>query len=229
MVGGAPVTQEYADAVGARRLLGRRLVRGQEGERADPTAARKGARMSTGAVPAQTVLRSRSKTVTIGARPAVLRHRRANQPDWAQEVRRGAARRRAVDGDPRRGGAGRDRRGHARRQRRHPARRRGRAAEGDAADRAAGRRRADLHRLLGDRGARGRAVGVRGPGARELGHRRGRAARGDPAAGRAARRRRDRARQRRDRHPGDAGEAARVRAEDRRRSRPTTGSRATTS
>ena len=48
------------------------------------------------------------------------------------------------------------------------------------------RRRADLHRLLRDRGARGRAVGVRGPRARQLGHRRGRAAGGDPAAGRHA-------------------------------------------
>ena len=40
-----------------------------------------------------------------------------------------------------------------------PARRRGPSCwQGDAADRAGGGRRADLHRLVGDRGARGRAV-----------------------------------------------------------------------
>ena len=48
-------------------------------------------------------------------------------------------------------------------------------------------------------------------------------------AGRPLRRRRHRARQRRDRDSGDAREAARVRAQDRRRRPPTTGSRATTS
>ena len=81
------------------------------------------------------------------------------------------------------------------------------------------RRRADLHRLVGDRSARGRAVGVRGPGARQLGHGRGRAAGGDPAAGRALRRRGDRARQRRDRDSRDAAEATRARAQDRQRGR----------
>ena len=60
-------------------------------------------------------------------------------------------------------------------------------------------RRADLHRLLGDRGARGRAGRLRGQAARQLGHRRGRPAGGDPPARRQARRRRDRPGQRRDR------------------------------
>ena len=40
-----------------------------------------------------TVLQSRSKTVTIGDRQAVLHHRRAHQPDRAQGVRARAARR----------------------------------------------------------------------------------------------------------------------------------------
>ena len=97
----------------------------------------------------------------------------------------------------------------------------------DAANRPGHRGRADLHRLLGDRGARGRPVGVRGPRARELGDRRGRAARADAAAGRAPRRGRDRARQRRDRDPARrprSGSSARARSSA---SPPTTASRAT--
>ena len=54
-----------------------------------------------------------------------------------------------------------------------------------------------------------------GTGARELGHRRGRAPFRDSPARRPARRGRDRARQRRDRDPGDAREAARMCAQDR--------------
>ena len=174
--------------------------------------------------PMDTVLRSRSASVTIGADAAVLRHRRAHQPHRAQGVRRGAAQRGPLDRDRRRPGPGRGRRQHARRQRRHPAGGRARAAEGDAHDRPGGRRPADLHRLLGDRGARGGAVGLRGPGAGQLGDRRGRAPGRDPAAGGQARRRRDRAGQRRDRHPRDAGEAPGVRAQDRLAPPTTTGS-----
>ena len=78
---------------------------------------------------------------------------------------------------------------------------------------------ADLHRLLGDRGARGRARGLRGQAAGELGDRRGRAARGDPAAGGPPRGGGDRPGQRRDRHPRDPAAAARHRPQDRERRR----------
>ena len=74
---------------------------------------------------------------------------------------------------------------------------------------------AALHRLLGDRGARGRARRLRGQGARQLGDRRGRPPRADPPDRRQARRGRDRPRQRRDRHSRDRREAARDRAQDR--------------
>ena len=183
MVGGAPVTQEYADAVGADGYSADASSAVKKAKELIAAAAREGARMSS-----VTVLRSQSKTVEIGAdRPFCIIGERINptgRKKFAEELRGG----RAVDGDPRRAGAGRGRRGHARRQRRHPARGRVRAAEDDASDGPAGGRRADLHRLVGDRGARGRAVGVRGPGARELGHRRGRAALRNSPVGRAARR-----------------------------------------
>ena len=89
-------------------------------------------------------------------------------------------------------------------------------------------RPAALHRLVGDRGARGRARRLRGQGARQLGHGRGRPARGDPAARRRARRRRDRARERRGHPDGRPSGGSRWR----RRSSPrpaTTASRPRTS
>ena len=45
MVGGAPVTQEYADAVGRRRLRGRRLRRRQARQGAHRGASRDGPRL----------------------------------------------------------------------------------------------------------------------------------------------------------------------------------------
>ena len=207
MVGGAPVTQEYADAVGA------------DGYSADASSAVKKAkelieqRRAHGAGLMDTVLSGRGQDRHDRPRPAVLHHRRAHQPDRAQGVRRGAARRRPLDG----------RRRHARRRsRRAPT-----CSTSTPASRSSTRPScwprcsrssrtttdvADLHRLLGDRGARGRARRLRGQGARELGHRRGRAAGGDPAAGGAPRRGGDRPRQRRDRHPRDAAAAAGDRA-----------------
>ena len=90
MVGGAPVTQEYADAVGRRRLLGRRLVRRQEGQGAARAAPQRRPRVrrrsSHGHGSAGAVQDRRDRP---GA--AVLHHRRADQPDRAQEVRRAAA------------------------------------------------------------------------------------------------------------------------------------------
>ena len=72
-----------------------------------------------------------------------------------------------------------------------------------------------LHRLLGDRGARGRPRRLRGQGPRQLRDRRGRAPRADPADRRQARRGRDRPHERRDGHPRDRREAPRDRAQDR--------------
>ena len=86
-----------------------------------------------------------------------------------------------------------------------------------------------LHRLLGDRGARGRPRRLRGQGARQLGDRRGRAPGADPADRRQARRGRDRPRERRDGHPRDRREAPRDRAQDRLGRAATTASRPRTS
>ena len=105
----------------------------------------------------ETVLQSRSSTVTIGPeQPFCIIGERIN-PTGRKALRRGAAQRRPVDRDRRRRRPDRGRRRHARRQRGHPARRRGRAAAEDAAHRAGRHRPADLHRLVGHRGARGRA------------------------------------------------------------------------
>ena len=132
--------------------------------------------------PMDTVLRSRSSSVTIGAdQPFCVIGERINptgRKQFAEELRGGDLSTVTVDALAQ-AAAGRQ---HARRQRRHPAGRRARAAQVDAAHRAGRRRPADLHRLVGDRGARGRPVGLRGPRAGQLGHRRGRAPRGDPAA-----------------------------------------------
>ena len=86
MVGGAPVTQEYADAVGRRRLRRRRVGDGEEGQGTHPEAPRPGAsRLSEHASP-----RTR-RVAALGdqggrhrPRPAVLPDRRAHQPDRAQ-------------------------------------------------------------------------------------------------------------------------------------------------
>ncbi len=100
MVGGAPVTQEYADAVGA------------DGYSADASSAVKKAkeliqlqaRARAGLM--DTVLRSTLEQRDDRRRSAVLRHRRADQPDRPQGLRRRAAQRRPLDGHPRRAGPG---------------------------------------------------------------------------------------------------------------------------
>ncbi len=214
MVGGAPVTQQYADAVGA------------DGFAADASSAvrlakdliAEAARRGSGVV--DTVVRSRVADRRHRSDAAVLRDRRTDQPDRAQGVPGAAAGGRPLAARDRRRAAGRRRRRHARRQRRRPARGRDRAdGEGDPA-RPGALRPADLHRLVRDRGARGRARRVRRQGARQLRHRRGRTARRDPAARRAPRRGGDRARERR-RDPDGAAAPARDREEDRlRRRRP---------
>ena len=83
MVGGAPVTQEYADVVGA------------DGYAADASSATKRAKELLPAAPddglgltMHTVLSSRSREVRDRPRPAVLHHRRAHQPDGTEGIRR---------------------------------------------------------------------------------------------------------------------------------------------
>ena len=101
-------------------------------------------------------------------RPAVLHHRRADQPDRPPDLPGAAARRRPVGDRARRRGAGRGRRRRARRQHGRAADRRADLlADGDHAG-AGAHRPADLHRLLGRRGARGRAGGLPGPRAGQL-------------------------------------------------------------
>ena len=78
------------------------------------------------------------------------------------------------------------------------------------ADRPVADRPADLHRLLGRRGARGRALGLPGPGAGQLDHRRGRPDGRDPPAGQEVRRRGHRAAQRPRRDPDGGRQAPRA-------------------
>ena len=185
----------------------------------------------TGAVirPAETVLRSATKEVTIGAgQPFCVIGERINPTGrkmFAEELRGGDLSTR----HRRRAGAGRGRRRHARRQRRHPARRRARAAEAmlrtvqEAVDVPICIDSSVIEALeAGLSVYEGRAL-VNSVTAEDE-----RLA-GDPAARRALRRGGDRARQRRDRDPGDAarsGSSARARSSP---PPPSTGSRATTS
>ncbi len=199
MVGGAPVTQEYADAVGA------------DGYAADASTAVRKAKelieLRREKVPADAAYGSAvaTKTVTIGSdQPFCIIGERINptgRKAFAEELRDGdlstveadALAQVAAGADMLDVNAG------------IPLVDEAELLKADADATGAGHgRRADLHRLLGDRGARGRTVGLRGPGAGELGDRRGRAARAGAAAGRAPRRCGDRACQRRDRHPDDA-------------------------
>ena len=153
MVGGAPVTQEYADAVGADGYSADASSRRQEGQGADRAAARS-------AVPAlamDTVLRSQTKTVTIGSdQPFCIIGERINptgRKKFAEELREGDLATVVVDTEAQV------------------------EAGADMLDVNAGiplvdeaellakmlttdpgdDRPADLHRLVGDRGARGRA------------------------------------------------------------------------
>ena len=82
--------------------------------------------------PCETVLRSATQGGRARPRPAVLHHRRADQPDRPPDLPGAAARRRPVGDRARRAGPGRGRRRRARHQHGRPADRRGRAAgQGD--------------------------------------------------------------------------------------------------
>ena len=159
MVGGAPVTQEYADAVGA------------DGYAADASGVR-----AQGQGPAQDQAREGASPDGRQTGPAagdpdpvglaggrdrrhapLLHHRRADQPDRSPHLPGAAQGRRPVGHRARRQGAGRGRRRRARRQHGRPAGRRGRAAGQGRHDDPGADRPAAVHRQLGRRGARGRA------------------------------------------------------------------------
>ena len=95
--------------------------------------------------------------------------------------------------------------------------------------RAGDHRRAAVDRLVDRRGARGRAGGVPGQAARQLGHRRGRGDGAGAAAGRQVRRRGGRDLERRDRHLDGSRRALRGRPARSSTAPPTTASRPATS
>ena len=163
MVGGAPVTQEYADVVGADGyasdasaavVRAKELLAQRRAARSTPEAS---ARTPGGNEPVHTILSSATKTVRIGDdQPFAIIGERINPTGrkiFQQQLRSGDLSR--VEIDVKRAGG---RRGHAaRRQHGRAAGRRGRAdAPGRQADPAADRPAAG-HRLLDHRGARRRA------------------------------------------------------------------------
>ena len=217
MVGGAPVTQEYADAVGADgyaadAATATRRAKELLAERRSPGAGLSGM---------HTVLRSPSREVVIGPdQPFCIIGERINptgRKAFGEQLRNGDLSQVVVDVEEQvAGGRARPRREHGR-----PADRRGGAARQRRAARPGAHRPAALHRLVRGRGARGRARRVRGEGARQLGHLRGGPARARAAARQGARRGDHLPRQRRDRDPGHgAGPAGGVQAARRRRPRP---------
>ena len=196
MVGGAPVTQEYADAVGADGYAADASACVKKAKDLLHQQARHGAGLM-GAEPLHTVIRSASRRWSLGHdRPFVLIGERINPTGrriFQEQLRAGDLS--AIERDVKaqvEGGADVLDVQHGR-----AAHRRGRAARQGDHDDPGAHRPADLHRLLGRRGARGRPVGLPGPRAGQLDHRRGRPDGGDPPAGQEVRRRRDRAAQRR--------------------------------
>ena len=185
MVGGAPVTQEYADAVGA------------DGYAADAAGATKRAkellaerRCSSGRRPILRADRAldrwttipscgqRPETVVIGPdQPFCIIGERIN-PTGRKAFAEAAPRRRPLAGRRRRRGAGGGGRRTcststwACRSRTRPS-----CSRRAVTARPGAHRPAALHRLVRRRGARGRARRLRGQGARQLGDLRGRAAR----------------------------------------------------
>ena len=214
MVGGAPVTQEYADAVGADGYAADASATVKQAKDLLQPAARQGDRM-TDAAAAGDRAPQRDQGGRDRARPPLLPDRRADQPDRPPDLPGAAARRRPLRDRARRQGAGRGRRRRARHQHGRAAHRRARAAGQGDPDGAVADRPADLHRLLGRRGPRGRALGLPGPRAGQLDHRRGRPDGGDPPARQEVRRRGHRAAQRPRRDPDGGRQAPRPDREDR--------------
>ena len=116
-----------------------------------------------------TVLESQSKTVVIGAgRPFCVIGERINptgRKAFQAQLQAGDLSQIEIDVEEQLA-----RRRHARRQRGRSPRRRGCAHGAGGAHDPGHDRHPAVHRLLGDRGARGRPGRVRGEGARELGH-----------------------------------------------------------
>ena len=222
MVGGAPVTQEYADAVGADGYAADASATVKKAK-ALLTRSAQGSRMMRPAAD-ETVLRSATREVVIGHGQPLLPDRRADQPDRPPDLPGAAPGRRPVGDRARRQGPGRGRRRRARRQHGRAADRRGRAAGQGNHDGAGAHRPADLHRLLGRRGARGRPPATRAgrwstrSPPRTTGW-------SDPPAGQEVRRRDHRAAQRPRRDPDGGREADRLdRRRSSRRDRPSTAS-----
>ena len=214
MVGGAPVTQEYADAVGADGYAAD-ASRRSSGPR--PCCTRSAARCPHDATaqPLETVLRSATKEVVIGhGRRFCLIGERINPTGrriFQEQLRAGDLS--AIERDVRPRSRAAPTCSTSTWACRSPTRP---SCWREAITHGAGAHRpADLHRLLGRRGARGRAVGLPGPGAGQLDHRRGRPDGGDPPAGQEVRRRDHRAAQRPRRDPDGGREADPA---DRRRS-----------
>ena len=125
MVGGAPVTQEYADVVGADGYAVGRLGGRGQGQGTAAAAPRDGA--GVGGPGMETVLSSATPGAEDRRGEPVLHHGRADQPDRPQDLPGAAAPRRPVPDRDRRGRAGGRRRDDARRQHGRAAGRRGRA------------------------------------------------------------------------------------------------------
>ena len=101
MVGGAPVTQEYADVVGADGYAADAAGGDEAREGAARAAPRARARLTPARASQERGAHAHRSPVSDPGgrhrtRPAVLHHRRADQPDRAQGLRRGAPGRRSL-------------------------------------------------------------------------------------------------------------------------------------
>ena len=115
MVGGAPVTQEYADAVGADGYAADASACVKQRQGPAPQAPRDGQRM-TRREPLETASPQRHQGGGDRPRPPLLHHRRAHQPDRPPDLPGAAARRRLLGDRARRQGPGRGRCRRARHQ-----------------------------------------------------------------------------------------------------------------
>ena len=205
MVGGAPVTQEYADVVGADGYAADASAAVVKAKELLAAAPRDGAAPERRSSPDGRPSRSATRELRIGGGQPVRHHRRADQPDRAEDLPGAAARAATCPGS----------------RSTSPSRSAGGAMMldvnmgaplADEAELMAARgpahpgpdRPAAVPGLLDHRGAGGRAGRLPGQGAGQLGDRRGRAAGRHPPAGQAARRGGDRAAQRRGGDPRGA-------------------------
>ena len=213
MVGGAPVTQEYADVVGADGYASdasAAVVRAKEllAQRRAPVERLSKQRRREATV--HTILSSATKTVRIGDdQPFAIIGERINPTGrkiFQLQLRNGDLSRVEIDVKEQVAGGAMllDVNMGAPLADEAALMTQGRHADPGADRPAAG------HRLLHHRGARRRTGRLPGQGAGQLGDRRGRAAGRDPAAGQEVRRRRDRPAERRGGDPRGASPAGRA-------------------